>query len=74
MARMAEQLCPVCGCTITPGEAYEKEGVMYCCEPCATGEGTVRMWLLHCGRRKEEEKKPKAGEVPHSRRTGRIIG
>ena len=36
---MAEQLCPVCGCTITPDEAYEKEGVMYCCEPCATGQG-----------------------------------
>jgi hypothetical protein len=32
-----EELCPVCGCTIVPGEGYEKEGVMYCCEPCATG-------------------------------------
>jgi hypothetical protein len=36
---MAEQLCPVCGCTIVPDGAYEKEGVMYCCEPCATGHG-----------------------------------
>ena len=34
---MAEQLCPVCGCTIGD-EAYEKEGVIYCCESCATGE------------------------------------
>ena len=35
---MAEQICPVCGCTII-GEACEKDGVKYCCEPCATGAG-----------------------------------
>ena len=33
---MAEQICPVCGCAIS-GEGYEKDGVVYCCEPCATG-------------------------------------
>ncbi len=33
---MAEQICPACGCTITD-ESYEKGGVLYCCEPCATG-------------------------------------
>ncbi len=33
---MAEQICPVCGCTVAT-DAYEKEGVSYCCEPCATG-------------------------------------
>ena len=33
---MAEQLCPVCGCTIGD-EAYEEEGALYCCESCATG-------------------------------------
>lgn len=33
---MAEQVCPVCGCIITGG-GYEKEGTVYCCEPCATG-------------------------------------
>jgi hypothetical protein len=33
---MAEQICPVCGCTIAE-EGYQKEGVMYCCEPYATG-------------------------------------
>ena len=33
---MENQICPVCGCTIDPGDSYEKEGVMYCCEPCAT--------------------------------------
>jgi hypothetical protein len=33
---MTEQLCPVCGCTIVGG-GYEKEGVTYCCEPCASG-------------------------------------
>ncbi len=35
---MTVQLCPVCGCSIGD-EAYEKEEVTYCCEPCATGEG-----------------------------------
>lgn len=36
---MAVQLCPVCACVIRD-EAYKKEGVTYCCEPCATtGEG-----------------------------------
>ena len=33
---MAEQICPVCGCAIGV-DAYEKEGINYCCEPCATG-------------------------------------
>jgi uncharacterized radical SAM superfamily Fe-S cluster-containing enzyme len=33
---MAEQLCPACGCHID-ADAYEKDGVIYCCKPCATG-------------------------------------
>ena len=33
---MVEQLCPVCGCTVEY-DLFEKEGVTYCCEPCATG-------------------------------------
>lgn len=33
---MTEQLCPVCSCTFT-GEGYEKDGIHYCCEPCAEG-------------------------------------
>jgi len=33
---MAEQICPTCGCTIVSG-GHEKAGVLYCCEPCATG-------------------------------------
>ena len=33
---MAEQVCPVCRCIITE-DGYELEGIMYCCEPCATG-------------------------------------
>lgn len=36
---MVEQLCPVCGCTVVQDEAYGKERVLYCCEPCATGQG-----------------------------------
>ncbi len=34
---MAVQLCPECGCYIGT-DAYEKDGVLYCCQPCATGE------------------------------------
>ena len=34
---MTEQICPTCGCAISD-DAYEKEGVTYCCEPCATSE------------------------------------
>ncbi len=33
---MAEQLCPECGCYIGV-DAYEEEGVLYCCHACATG-------------------------------------
>ena len=33
---MVEQLCPTCGCSIVEG--HEKEGVTYCCVPCATRE------------------------------------
>jgi len=31
-----KQICPACGCTVVGG-GYEKEGVKYCCEPCASG-------------------------------------
>ena len=37
---MAEQLCPVCGCTVA-GEGHEKQGVTYCCEPCSTSSGSA---------------------------------
>ena len=43
---MTEQLCPVCGCTIV-GEGYEKKGVKYCCEPCATGSGPCECGCCH---------------------------
>ncbi len=33
---MAELACPECGCDIG-GESCEYDGVVYCCEPCATG-------------------------------------
>ena len=29
-----QQLCPVCGCQIAE-DAYDKDGVLYCCQPCA---------------------------------------
>jgi len=32
---MTGQLCPACGCHIA-GDAYEKDGVLYCCRACAT--------------------------------------
>ena len=43
---MTEQLCPVCGCTIV-GAGYEKEGVKYCCEPCATTSGACDCGCCH---------------------------
>jgi len=43
---MTEQLCPVCGCTIV-GTGYEKEGIKYCCEPCATGSGPCKCGCCH---------------------------
>jgi len=35
MEEQKKQICPICGCAIG-SSAYEKEGVTYCCEPCAT--------------------------------------
>lgn len=32
---MAAQLCPACGCEVGE-EAFEEDGVVYCCESCAT--------------------------------------
>lgn len=43
---MAEELCPVCGCILDPGESCEREGVVYCCESCATGEGDCECGCL----------------------------
>ena len=31
---MTDQKCPQCGCDIED-DAFEKEGAVYCCEPCA---------------------------------------
>jgi hypothetical protein len=31
---MAEQICPVCGCSVVAG-GYKKGGKVYCCQPCA---------------------------------------
>jgi len=33
------QICPACGCTIVGG-GHEKDGVKYCCEPCAGGSSS----------------------------------
>ncbi len=52
---MAEQICPACGCVIGE-EGYEKDGVMYCCEPCATGG------QCECGCCTVVEEEPKAEE------------
>ena len=43
---MVEQFCRVCGCTIVEGE-YEKEGVKYCFEPCATDGGPCQCGCCH---------------------------
>ena len=52
--KMTKQLCPVCGCAIV-GAGYEKEGVKYCCEPCATGSGTCQCGCCHPVEEKKEE-------------------
>lgn len=33
---MPEEICPVCGCDIGENR-YQRDGIVYCCEPCATG-------------------------------------
>lgn len=43
---MVEQICPVCGCTIEES-GYEKEGIKYCCEPCATGSTSCECGCCH---------------------------
>jgi len=52
--KMKEQLCPVCGCTIV-GKGYEKEGVKYCCEPCATDGGPCEFGCCHPVEEKKEK-------------------
>ena len=51
---MTEQLCPVCGCTIV-GEAYEKDGVKYCCESCAIDSGPCECGCCHPMEEETEE-------------------
>ena len=36
---MTEQLCPVCGCTVANAD-FNKDDVIYCCEPCASGKSS----------------------------------
>ncbi len=50
---MSIQVCPECGCHIGAG-SYEKEGVVYCCQPCATGEE------CECGCCQEEDTEEQA--------------
>ena len=40
---MAGEICPACGCEIGIGSG-DSEGVIYCCEACASGE------QCECGR------------------------
>ena len=37
MKENEEQICPSCGC-VSNADAYEKDGVVYCCEPCAEND------------------------------------
>lgn len=34
MEEYTEKICPACGC-VSGSDTYEKDGVFYCCEPCA---------------------------------------
>ncbi len=47
-----EQICPSCGC-FTGLDAYEKDGLFYCCEPCAENNE------CECGCCDEEEEEYK---------------
>ena len=51
---MTKQICPVCGCEISGG-GYEKDGISYCCEPCAEG-GRCECGCCH----------PQATDIPDS--------
>lgn len=51
---MTEQLCPVCGCVIE-GKGYEKEGIKYCCEACATDGGQCECGCCHPVEEDKEE-------------------
>ena len=56
---MTEQLCPVCGYTIE-GEGYEKDGVKYCCESCATDSGPCDCGCCHPVEEEKEEHQTKS--------------
>jgi len=51
---MTEQLCPVCGCVIDE-EGYEKEGVKYCCESCATDSEPCDCGCCHAVQEEKED-------------------
>ena len=48
MKETTEQFCPACGC-VNGENAYEEEGVVYCCEGCAVDDE------CECGCCDEEE-------------------
>lgn len=50
---MAERICPVCGCVIE-GTGYEKGGVTYCCEPCASGNGACECQCCYVAGEEED--------------------
>ncbi len=52
MAERKEEICPACGC-FSGSDAYEREGVVYCCEPCALNDE------CECGCCEEEEEDAK---------------
>ncbi len=49
---MEEQICPECGCDIE-ADGCEREGVVYCCEPCA--EGSMCECGCECCEEEEED-------------------
>lgn len=51
---MAEQICPTCGCHIA-GTDHERDGMVYCCEPCATSN-PCECGCCHVAEEHEEKK------------------
>jgi hypothetical protein len=37
-AEMEQKICPNCGCFVGGNVGFEQDELVYCCEPCATGE------------------------------------
>ena len=40
--------CEPCGCSVSPDKAVEKDGKIYCSQPCADGHAGEEQWCSSC--------------------------